>query len=273
VQPITDHQLEQISPVAPPWDRHAVLRQRWSELAYFHWPYEPADVQRLLPPGVYVDTFDGAAWVGLIPFEMRDVQLGRAPVWRLGTFLETNVRTYVIDALGRRGVWFFSLDVPRASVVAVARAGFGLPYRWAHADHTVDGDRHHYRTQRRRPTDGPTGGLVGADIRFRVADPLDDTDTGGLDDFLCARWALIAQRRRQLWYGRVDHPQWPLHRVDCVEIDQTLIDAAGLPSPDGAPHARYSPGVDVRIAWLDKIPCRSTPCRSTPCRSTPCAPR
>ena len=60
--------LEQISADPPPWERRAVLQQRWSELAYFHWPYEPGTVQRLLPAGVRVDTFDGTAWVGLIPF-------------------------------------------------------------------------------------------------------------------------------------------------------------------------------------------------------------
>lgn len=250
VQPITDRSVEQVSPDPPPWDRRAVLRQRWSELAYFHWPYEPVAVQRLLPAGVRVDTFDGAAWVGLIPFEMRDVQFGRMPpMRRLGTFVEVNVRTYVTDALGRRAVWFFSLDVPRAAAVVMARSVFGLPYCWAHAEHTVDGDRHRYQTQRRWPADQ----LAGADIRFRVAARLADSETAGLDSFLYARWAMVAHRRQQLSYGRVDHPRWPLYRVDGVEIDQTLIEAAGLPTPEGAPHAHYSPGVDVRIAWYEKL--------------------
>ncbi|MBK9298383.1 MAG: DUF2071 domain-containing protein [Candidatus Microthrix sp.] len=40
----------------------------------------------------------------------------------VGDFTEINVRTYVTDALGRRGVWFFSLDVPRSPIVAVARS-------------------------------------------------------------------------------------------------------------------------------------------------------
>ena len=250
MEPITDRSVEQVSPDPPPWDRRAVLRQRWSELAYFHWPYEPAAVQRLLPAGVRVDTFDGAAWVGLIPFEMRDVQFGRMPpMRRLGTFIEINVRTYVIDALGRRAVWFFSLDIPRSAAVVVARSVFGPPYCWAHAEHSIVGDRHHYRTQRR----WPAGEQAGADIGFRVAAQLADNETGALDHFLYARWAMVAERRRRLSYGRVDHPRWPLHRVDGVEIDQTLIEAAGLPTPDGAPHARYSPGVDVRIAWYEKI--------------------
>ena len=87
-----------------------------------------------------VDTFDGSAWVGLIPFEMRRVRLGASPpVPWLGTFLEINVRTYVVDELGRRAVWFFSLDVPRTAIVAVARAVFSLPYCWATTTHTRTG--------------------------------------------------------------------------------------------------------------------------------------
>jgi uncharacterized protein len=86
-----------------------VMRQQWMELAYFHWAYEPEIVQRLLPPGLTVDTFEGQAWVGLIPFEMRRIRLGPTPTvpW-LGSFTEINVRTYVRDAAGRCGVWFFS---------------------------------------------------------------------------------------------------------------------------------------------------------------------
>lgn len=247
---ITDRSVEQISPDPPRWDRRAVLRQRWSELAYFHWPYDPAVVQGMLPAGVRVDTFDGAAWVGLIPFEMRNVQFGRTPpMRRLGTFVEVNVRTYVIDELGRRAVWFFSLDVPRSPAVAVARSVFGLPYCWARAEHSVAGDQHHYVVQRR----WPAGRHAGADIRFRVAARLAENEVTALDHFLYARWGMVTERRRQLWHGRVDHPRWPLHRVNGVEIDQTLIEAAGLPSPAGAPHAHYSPGVDVRIAWYEKI--------------------
>ncbi len=103
---------DQISRDPPVHNRHPVLQQHWGELAYFHWPYEPEVVQCCLPKGVTVDTFDGAAWVGLIPFEMRKVQLGPTPPlpW-LGSFIEINVRTYVTDALGRRAVWFTALAV------------------------------------------------------------------------------------------------------------------------------------------------------------------
>ena len=106
MRPVVARSAEPFTPEPPDHRRRTVLRQEWSELAYFHWRYEPGVVQRHLPPGVMVDTFDGAAWVGVIPFEMRNVQLGPTPpvLW-LGSLIEINVRTYVIDGLGRRSVW------------------------------------------------------------------------------------------------------------------------------------------------------------------------
>ena len=46
------------------------MRQRWERLTFLHWPFEPAEVQRLLPDGLAADLFGGAAWLGLVPFFM-----------------------------------------------------------------------------------------------------------------------------------------------------------------------------------------------------------
>ncbi|MGY6499445.1 MAG: YqjF family protein [Acidimicrobiales bacterium] len=244
--------VEAVTADPAPWAYRSVLRQQWQELAYFHWAYDPAIVQSVLPAGVTVDTFDGQAWVGLIPFEMRRVQLGASPpVPWLGSFVEINVRTYVTDALGRRSVWFFSLDVPRAPIVGVARSVFSLPYCWAAARHEVTGDRHRYRMTRRWPrADGPA---PSADMSFTVGPALSDDDVTALDHFLTARWALLTGRRRRLLYGRVHHARWPLHAIDHVAIHQDVIQAAGLPAPVGPPLARYSPGVDVQVAWFEAL--------------------
>lgn len=228
-----------------------VLRQRWAELAYFHWRYDPVIVQQRLPAGLTIDTFDGSAWVGLIPFEMRNVQLGASPpVPWLGSFIEINVRTYVVDSLGRRAVWFFSLDVPRTAIVAVARTVFALPYCWARATHQRDGERHRYEVARRWPRTT----AAGATMAFSVGRRLDDQEITDLDHFLSARWALVTRRGGQLKYGAVRHPQWPLHAVEEVAVEQGLLQAAGLPAPVGAPHALYSPGVDVAVSWLEDVP-------------------
>lgn len=243
-------ETEAVSPEPPPSGRRAVLHQRWDELAYFHWAFDPQLVQRLLPDGVRVDTFDGSAWVGLIPFEMRRVQLGpMPPIPYVSRFIEINVRTYVVDPLGRRAVWFFSLDVPRLAVVGVARAAFSLPYCFASASHTVEGRHHRYELRRRWPhRKRPSGSLD-----FQVGDRIPDDEIEPLDHFLTARWALLTTRRNRLVYGAVHHPPWPLHHIDSFDVGHETVEAGGLPAPVGAPRALYSPGVPVDLAWFTTV--------------------
>src|SRR6476660_753353 len=74
-----------------------VMRQRWERLTFVHWSYEPAIVQRLLPPWLRADTFGGMALVGLVPFFMRVATGGGHQAPWVSNFCETNVRTYVLD--------------------------------------------------------------------------------------------------------------------------------------------------------------------------------
>lgn len=250
ISPVVNRSVEPVLVEPKPWRRRTVLRQTWAELASFHWPYDPAVVQQWLPDGVQVDTFDGRAWVGLIPFEMQRVRIGPSPaVPYLGDFIEINVRTYVIDGQGRRAVWFGSLDVPRSVIVGVARTAFALPYCWSACSHEVDGGRHRYTARRRWPR---AAAGAGTDIAFTVGDEIPADEVTELEHFVSARWALLTTRMGRVLYGPVDHPSWPLHRVTDVEIDDSLIEAAGLPAPAGEPLGLYSPGVPVRIGWLER---------------------
>lgn len=215
------------------------MRQEWKDLAYLHWRYDPAVVQALLPPGLTVDTFDGSAWVGLIPFSMRDIGLARGPsVPYLGSFPEVNVRTYV-HVNGRPGVWFFSLDVNRLLPAVVARVSYRLPYCWGATTHVRDGDVLSTHIRRRWPQR-----ITSSSIIMRMGEPVAADE---LDVFLTARWGLYSASRSGLRYAAVDHEPWPLRTADALSYDSILLEAAGLPTPQGKPHARCSDGVHVRI--------------------------
>jgi len=221
--------------------RRPVMYQQWRRLTFLHWRYPPDLVQAMLPAGLTVQTLDGSAWLGLIPFEMVGVRAPGVPAlpW-LSRFPETNVRTYVQGPDGGTGIWFFSLDAARLPAVVTARTGYGLPYFWSDMSVAVRGGRLVYRSRRRWP--GPGGGRCDADVL-----PGEPVAAGTVEQFLTARFRLYSRFAGRLVAADAQHGQWPLYRGRVDRLDQNLIQAAGLPDPEGEPLVHTSPGVSVRI--------------------------
>jgi uncharacterized protein YqjF (DUF2071 family) len=219
--------------------------QDWRVLTFLHWRYPVDAIQRLLPPGVEVETCQGEAWVSLVPFLMDQVRAPGVPAlpW-LSRFPETNVRTYVRGRDGGSGIWFFSLDATRLPAVVAGRSGFGLPYRWAAMSVRRSGDMIAYRSRRRWP--GPSGSYCDAEIE--VGEPIADGDLGEVDHFLTARFRLYSVFAGRLVAVDAAHEPWPLHRARLGRLRQDLIEAAGLPGPDGPPLLHASPGVRVHLS-------------------------
>jgi hypothetical protein len=223
----------------------AAMVHWWDELTFLHWRYAAADVQRLLPKGLEVETCDGTAWVGLVPFFLRVALPGVPPVPWLSQFAETNVRTYVRSADGRRGIWFFSLDAARLAAVVVARATYRIPYFWSRMRLSREGTTVRYECRRRWP--GPRGARCDAVIE--LGERFAASELSELDHFLTARWSLFSAPRSGLHGAAAFHDPWPLHRGTVVHLRDDLIQAAGLPKPSGEPLVHYSPSVRVRIGW------------------------
>ena len=225
--------------------RRAVMTQTWANLAYLHFDYDPAEIQALLPTGVDVDTFEGRAYVGLIPFSMRKVGIPRLPaVPYLGTFSEINVRTYVTRG-GVPGVWFFSLDVDRLLPAFVARLTYRLPYCWGQASHDVTGHSLTTTVRRRWPRH-ESRNVASTRIEMTIGDPI--TQPTDFDIWSTARWGLYSRGfGSRLMYAPVSHPEWPLYSATLNKLDDSLVAAAGLTPSTAAPRCLFSPGVPVRI--------------------------
>jgi uncharacterized protein len=229
----------------------AVMLQQWRLLTFLHWRYPAAVVQALLPPGLTAQTFDGTAWVGLVPFMMQGVRGPGLPAlpW-LSRFPETNVRTYVPGPDGRVGIWFFSLDAARVAPVLAGRTGYGLPYCWASMRARAYGGELAYRSVRRWP--GPARALCDAVVQ--PGRPYQEHELGPLDHFLTARFRLYSLVGGRLVGADAEHPPWPLHRGTMRYLHQDLLQAGGLPAPEGEPLVHTSPGVAVRIGLWHPLP-------------------
>ena len=229
---------EPLTATTPRSVRRVLFTQDWRDLTFLHWPADPADVAPLLPAGVEPDVLDGITYVGLVPFRMARAGLLTGPgVPYFGDFPETNVRLYSVDAAGRRGVVFRSLEASRLATVLAARA-MGMPYTWARMRVARSGDLFSYTSTRRWPE--PRGARCRALVQ--VGDPL--PGTGTLERFVTARWGAHLTSHGRTLYWPNEHPEWPLHSAELLVLDDELVPAAGLPAMAGPPASvLWSPGV------------------------------
>ena len=219
------------------------MLQVWRSLTFLHWRYDAATIARTLPTGLTLDTFDGSAWVGLVPFVLTGVQPYRLPAlpW-ISEFPETNVRTYVTGADGERGVWFFTLEAARLAAVLLARRWYHLPYRWAAMQVNRSGSTVEYRSER-----SPLFGQGHTEIGIEIGGSANATE---LDHFLTARFRLYAAAKGRIAYAQIEHGRWPLQRAKLTKCNETVLTNSGVPRPIGEPLVHYSEELHVKAETL-----------------------
>ena len=235
----------------PPQSCHQMYQQ-WVDLLFLHWKY-PADIiQATLPDGLFVDTHADHAYLGVVPFFMRNVRPRFLPaVPKLSHFMELNLRTYVYDREGVPGVWFFSLDANQSLAVKIARRFFYLPYEHAQMDssRTPNGSIR-YNSQR------IDSSIPSASSLFEYAHGpiLPPPSPDSLEFFLVERYRLFSSTPQGLKCGAVSHPPYPISLPILTAWDENLLALnhfkPTLRPPD---HLRASPGVSVKIFPLQKV--------------------
>jgi uncharacterized protein YqjF (DUF2071 family) len=241
---------------------NAIGYHRWTDLLFVHWRLPEAIVRPLLPAELSLDTWEGDAWIGLVPFYMSRVRpWWSPPLPGISYFCETNVRTYVHFRGRDPGVWFFSLDASNSLAVRIARWRWHLPYFRAEMSLAPSGDAVRYSSRRLWPGTA----RASCAIRTTVGPPLGHATPlrplqagralpGTLEYFLIERYILYASPAPgRLLAGRVHHRPYPIREARVDEMEETLLAAAGL-SPPGRPcHAAFSDGVDVEIFPLRPV--------------------
>lgn len=228
----------------------ALMRQTWGKLLFMHWPVPPEILRPLIPEPLSIDTFDGQAWIGEVPFTIWGARASfMPPLPGLRGFHELNVRTYVhLD--GVPGVWFLSLDANHRLGVWGARTFFYLPY--FNADITLeDGERSITYALRRKDRRGAPASF---DAKWEICEMLaPESPSGSLEFFLTERYCLYAAGQGKLYRSRIFHRPWPLQRAELGWWQSTMIASHGLPEPRESPLVHYSEGVVAEIWRLHEV--------------------
>jgi uncharacterized protein len=219
-----------------PWplpDAPWIMRQSWVDLLFAHWPVESGALRETLPPELDLDTFDGTAWIGVVPFAIRNLGVRSLPGVPTATdFLELNVRTYV-RCNGRPGVYFYTLEASSQLAVTAARTAFGLPYHHARMHAAPDGDWIAYRSDR-------DDGTASFEARYRPAGPAAHPVAGTLEHFLTERYALMNVNGGEVTHVEIHHPPWLLQLAEAEIRTNTIVGEAGIAVDNSAPLLHFS---------------------------------
>jgi uncharacterized protein YqjF (DUF2071 family) len=220
-----------------PW----LMRQTWHDLLFAHWPMEPALLRPLVPRPFELDTFDGSAWVGVVPFWMSDVGLRGLPP--LPAFPELNVRTYVTSE-DRPGVFFFSLDAANTLAVWGARRILNLPYHRATMAVSSSSDDVRYTSRRDN-----SGGAAEFLASYQPDGSTFHAAHGTLEWFLTERYCLYHLDRRSAPARlEIHHPRWLLQRAQASIEVNTMGRVNGIELPSRPPLVHFAKRQDM-VAW------------------------
>jgi len=217
-------------------NRRAILTQKWDNLFFFHWKYSAIEIQKHLPSGLFVDTFNGEAFLSIIGFQMSAIRLcGLPAVPLLSNLNELNVRTYVRTANGKPGIYFFSLDCDHWLAVKIAQSAFGLNYRHAELNIRAEGNRIELSCLRAQETEAANY-IYEPHGKTTIATP------GTIEFFLLERYTFFSERKKRLWAGQVYHP------------------------PYAFTSASVSEWSEAPFQWNQLLPTQSAPCLVHACR-------
>lgn len=206
-----------------------IIAQTWRHVVFLNYKVDPKWFEGRLPRGVELDTYQGHAYLSVVPFRMEGIRFRFGPVLPFSSLWELNLRTYV-KVGNRRGIYFFTLDTDHLLGEWVARTFFNLPYRFKsmradikYQDYIFDGGESFY--MKAKITSVP---LV----------------TEAYHDWMVERYSLFTNKGDQLWRGDVSHSPWPLKYAKLETLKEGLCE-------------EFFPGVPVELEsvfYADELP-------------------
>lgn len=225
-----DLHIEQLLSIHP-W----VLSMDWHDLFFASWRIPADKGSSLLPPGLQLDTFDGSAWITMVPMRVTNMHWHGIPaIPGCDSFRELNLRTYVRQN-GRPGVCFLSIECPAAYSDWIARQFFGVPYYHAQMIAWNDGVSYRYASERMLQ-DNSEAVFFG---EFRPSAEGHPPQPDTLEFFLLERYSSLFAHDGSIYRGDIEHPEWLLQPAEAEIEVNTIAQALGLQLSSRPDHAGF----------------------------------
>ena len=214
----------------------------WRHGLFVHWPVDPDDLRPHVPDQLTLETWDGAAWLSILPFVLADVGIRGTPSAARIAFPELNVRTYV-RYRGDSGLFFFSIDVGSPLLAALV-GQTRLPVHYANMRVSASGDEVVF-SSRREPTypstvtDEPDNHSGWFAATYRPDGEVFRAEPGTFEHWWAERRRFYAPEADGVLMAEIAHERWPLRPAEVTIHENTMFEANDLPAPTGSPRAYY----------------------------------
>lgn len=219
------------------------MSQKWEDLVMAHYSEDASAIQSSLPDDLLADTFEDRAWFSVVAFRLTNLCIRPFTFLRWPDFWEINLRTYVRDKQGNRGVWFYSLDSSDLLGVVGARLLYGLRYNFARIVRTGGA------SDKKMIYQGQRGKIASSKIEAEWKDEkFVSSASGSLDHFLLERYRFWAKRgpAKNSSSAFVRHIPYEATRLNKIHYEGGLFASQGFAEPQKNPElGHYCPGFSV----------------------------
>lgn len=225
-----------------PW----LFRQTWSDLLFMHLPVDSKELIHFIPKGLELDTYEGQAWITIIPFKVTNMQLGKVPLPScIHSFLEINVRTYV-KRNHLSGVYFFSLDASNLVVVLGARI-VTLPYYKAQMSLKKKKGINEFDSKRK------WGDYTVFKAKYKPLYSSFLPQEDSLNYWLLERYYLWTYHNKCLYQGTIQHKPWKIQDVDVLLDKQSMLSEFQENMINGSALYSYAAFKNVLLSSIKKV--------------------
>ena len=217
--------------------RPPVLTMTAVDCLLLHWPVDADALRPRLPSSLTLATFEGEAWLSVVAFRATGLRPRGLPARFGREFPEIRLQTYVRHR-GTPGRFFFSIDAGDRLVANLFRLTSRMPYIAADAAVERVGDVVRVTSERAQGGTPPATLAVEAVVDDAEGDSLADRER---DRWFAGHHRVFGAAGGTLWALEIDRELPELRLADVDVAENTLFEAAGLPSPTADSVARYTP--------------------------------